>query len=76
MIKAIFNEARSPIVFSGWVVHNDRNNLVIATISENQKKSDKLELPFEVSEAVKKEYKDRLFMFCLSRFGNCDMFMQ
>jgi len=56
--------------------YNDRNNLVIATISENQKKSDKLELPFEVSEAVKKEYKDRLFMFCLSRFGNCDMFMQ
>lgn len=57
--------------------YNDRNNLVIATISENQKKSDKLKLPFEVNEKVKKEYKDRQFMFCLSRFGeNCDMFMQ
>ncbi len=56
--------------------YNDRNNLVIATISENQKKSDKLELPFEVSEAVKKEYKDKLFMFCLSRFSNCNKFMQ
>jgi hypothetical protein len=55
--------------------YNDRNNLVIATIRENQQKSDKLELPFAVGNDVKKEYKNRQFMFCLSRFGgNCDMF--
>lgn len=56
--------------------YNDSNNLVIATTNENQQKSDKFELPFEVSEEVKKEYKNKLFMFCLSRFSNCNIYMQ
>lgn len=54
-------------------IYNDEDNLVIATAHENEEKSNKLNVPFDVSEYVHLEYKSKQCDFCHKySMNNCN----